>query len=117
MAAIHTRELSCDLDGQDMPADTEPVTFAIDGEAYEIDLCDDHASELSDALRKFRDAARRARMPVRRSARDRLHKAKIREWARHQRKWAGRVSDRGRLPAQLCDDYAAAQAQSRRRAS
>ena len=44
-----------DLDGTD--AD-RTVRFSLDGVEYEIDLTDEHATELEAALRPFADAAR-----------------------------------------------------------
>lgn len=48
MAIRRITILEDDLDGSD--AD-EPVTFALDGKAYEIDLTDKHASDLRSVLR------------------------------------------------------------------
>ncbi|MEU5874109.1 Lsr2 family protein [Glycomyces sp. NPDC047369] len=96
----------------------ETVKFAIDGEAYEIDLSDAHAKELRDALGKFQEAATRlgrytlgsGRGPVRataaaRPAADRGQNKAIREWAAQEGK---RVSPRGRIPAAVVEAYQAA---------
>lgn len=96
-----------DLDGGEAE---ETVSFGIDGSAYEIDLSSDNAAKLRSALAPFVEAARRA--PTKRnnsrgkqrgaSGRDRS--AEIRAWA----KAAGKqVSDRGRIPQAIVDEYLA----------
>jgi hypothetical protein len=48
--------LTDDVDGGEA---AETVRFALDGVEYEIDLSEEHARELRDALTVFVDAARR----------------------------------------------------------
>jgi hypothetical protein len=107
--------LVCDLHGDETPA-TETVTFALDGSSYEIDLCDEHAGELRDAVAGYVGHARRAGGRVssggsgsgrRRSRRSRGsgEAAAIRGWAREQ---GLPVPERGRIPADLAERYAAA---------
>ena len=105
--------LVCDLDEGDVEG-TETVTFALDGAAYEIDVCDAHAAELRDAFAPYVGAARRAgrtSAPARRgraAARPAAGKDRttaIREWAR---KNGHQVSDRGRLSASVVAAYEAA---------
>jgi Lsr2 len=88
-----------DLDGG--PADTT-VTFGIDGTAYEIDLSAAHAAELRDALQPFVAVARRVGSSSRRAGRSsrsgRPSPSAVREWARSE---GIKVSDRGRVPAEL----------------
>lgn len=103
-----------DIDGS--PAD-ETVRFAIDGNAYEIDLSAAHAKELRDALGTFQAAAtllgryslgtakpgwREA--PVRQPV-DRDQNRAIRDWAQRNGK---HVSPRGRIPQAIADAYHAA---------
>jgi len=95
----------------------ETVKFAIDGDAYEIDLSAAHAKELRDALVKFQEAGTRlgryslgtGRGPVRaatpRPAVDRTQNKAIREWAEAVGK---RVSPRGRIPQAIVEEYQAA---------
>ncbi|WP_112134078.1 histone-like nucleoid-structuring protein Lsr2 [Glycomyces dulcitolivorans] len=97
----------------------ETVKFALDGQAYEIDLSDVHAKELRDALEKFQEAGTRlgryslgaARGPVRqavaprRRSGDRDHNKAIREWAERNGK---KVSPRGRIPQAIIEEYNAA---------
>jgi hypothetical protein len=97
----------------------ETVRFALDGQAYEIDLSDVHAKELRDALKKFQEAGtrlgryslganrgpiRQAPAPRRQSA-DRDQNKAIREWAERNDK---KVSPRGRIPQSIIEEYNAA---------
>ena len=112
VAQIREVRLVDDLDGED--AD-ETVEFGIDGKSYEIDLSKDNAEKLRDALAAFVAAARRsgagggrrrsnsaASAPVRRPSIDREQNQAIRDWAR---KRGMKVSDRGRIPAEVLDAY------------
>lgn len=104
-----------DLDGTEA---TETVSFALDGNSYEIDLTDAHAAELRDALAPWVGAARRAsgsrsapRGSSGRTSRpstagsDRERVQAVREWARAN---GHTVSDRGRLSAEVQRAYDAA---------
>ena len=98
--------LEDDLDGG--PAD-ETVRFAIDGTSYQIDLSKKHARALRRKLEPFISHARKAgRGPRRRSGRS----AAIRERSEDIRAWAKahgiEVSDRGRIPAGVAEQYQAA---------
>lgn len=49
-----------DLDGTDLGRGTgQTIQFGIDGRVYEIDLSDDNATALREALRPYADAGRR----------------------------------------------------------
>jgi len=81
----------------------ETVTFALDGVAYEIDLTTANAARLRDALapwvgsgRRVGGRARTARRGAGRSSGGR--NTEIREWARSN---GYKVSDRGRIPAEV----------------
>jgi Lsr2 len=94
-----------DLDGG--PADTT-VSFAVDGTAYEIDLSTTHAEELRAALQPFIAAGRRVGGSSRRSAksgRSGPSPSAVREWAKTE---GIKVSDRGRVPAELIVKFQAA---------
>jgi len=100
--------LTDDLDGS--PAD-ETVKFALDGIAYEIDLRKSNAEKLRNALKPFREAARKAPAPGRgksRSSRassgDRQRSARIRAWAKQH---GIPVSERGRISTHLAEAYEA----------
>jgi hypothetical protein len=99
-----------DLDGSEAE---ETVEFGLDGAFYEIDLSEDNAERLRDALSDYVEHARRqagrkrlARVGVGRAPRtasaDREQNQAIREWARKQ---GMNVSDRGRIPKEVTDAY------------
>jgi hypothetical protein len=106
-----TVSLIDDLDGD--KAD-ETVEFGIDGKSYEIDLSSSNADKLRDALASFVAAARRpggrrrsgggaaASAAARRPSVDREQNQAIRDWAR---KRGMKVSDRGRIPADVLEAY------------
>ena len=121
MATMTTVTLVDDLDGSEA---SESVSFALDGASYEIDLSDDNAGKLRDALAGFVAGARRVdggrRGPGRpkatapkagkaprgpRTAPDREQTAAIREWARGN---GFEVSERGRLSATVLAAFEAA---------
>jgi hypothetical protein len=104
--------LVCDLHDDDTSGD-ETVTFALDGASYEIDLCNRHATEMRDGLARYVGAARRAGGRSsggggrrRRGRGGSGEAARIREWARSQ---GLAVPERGRIPAELAERYAASQ--------
>ena len=108
MAQIQEIRLIDDLDGRE--AD-ETVEFGIDGKSYEIDLSSANAVKLRDALAEFVGSARRAggrakravsSAPARRASVDREQNQAIRDWAR---KRGMKVSDRGRIPAEVLEAY------------
>lgn len=108
MAQIREIRLVDDLDGE--VAD-ETVEFGVDGKNYEIDLSTANAKRLRDALAEFVGSARRSggrrrggapAAVVRRASVDREQNQAIREWAR---KRGMKVSDRGRIPAEVLEAY------------
>jgi hypothetical protein len=105
-----TVSLIDDLNGE--RAD-ETVEFGLDGKSYEIDLSAANAGRLRDALAGYVAAARRpggrrrtgavAAVPgQRRASVDREQNQAIRDWAR---KRGMKVSDRGRIPADVLEAY------------
>jgi hypothetical protein len=95
-----------DLDGS--PA-VETVRFGYAGREYEIDLNEEHASELDEALAPYIEHARRADgvkpRRGRRAEEERRSPAElraIRQWAREQ---GLQVSDRGRIAADIVAKY------------
>ena len=111
--------LVCDLHDDEVEG-AETVAFGLDGSAYEIDVCEDHAAELRDAFAPYVGAARRAgrapaapsqRRPGRPAGRaaggggDKQRVQDIREWARSN---GHKVSERGRLSAAVVEAYEAA---------
>jgi hypothetical protein len=106
--------LTCDLDEEDVPA-VETVTFSYEGNSYAFELCDEHLEEFSNTMQGYIAAARRASGTGRRArttmARSTARApkedlAQVREWARAN---GYRVSDRGRIPGEVREAYAAAQ--------
>jgi hypothetical protein len=101
-----------DLDGGDAE---ETVTFALDGTAYEIDLSGKNAEKLRNDLAPYVSVARKAGRtsarsgaapaPRRRRTSDAQRNAEIRSWAKAQGK---KVSDRGRISADIVQEYEAA---------
>ena len=114
MAQKVTVTLVDDLDGSTAE---ETVEFGLDGVSYTIDLSSGNAGKLRDALADFVGSARRAggrkrigpgrpagagAVKARPASADREQNQAIREWARKQ---GMKVSDRGRIPAEVLDAY------------
>jgi hypothetical protein len=111
MAQKVTVTLVDDLDGTEAE---ETVEFGLDGASYQIDLSEDNAERLRDALAEYVEHARRsggrkraaarpaAGRPVRPATADREQNQAIRAWARKQ---GMKVSDRGRIPSEVIDAY------------
>lgn len=97
-----------DIDGSDAE---ETLSFAVDGVSYEIDLNAANAAELREAFARWIGHARKSggrRSPARRSSSSSSSSGDtgpIREWARAN---GYKVSDRGRIPADIRDAYDAA---------
>lgn len=101
-----------DLDGSDA---VETVSFALDGVDYEIDLNEQHASELRNALSLYVGHGRRtggrrrtSTAGAKRSApgsSEGPSAADIRAWAREN---GYEVPERGRVSAEVREAYAAA---------
>ena len=94
-----------DLDGSDA---TETVSFGLDGTSYEIDLNDKNATALRDALSGYVGHARKVGSSSRRrksTASSGPGASEIRDWARSQ---GMKVSDRGRVSAEIRQAYDAA---------
>jgi hypothetical protein len=104
--------LTDDLDGGEA---SETLNFGLEGTAYEIDLSKDNADGLRDALARYVGAARKVSKAAAKTSGggrskssgsgttlDRDQAAAIRTWA----KGAGlKVSDRGRIPASVVEQY------------
>lgn len=97
-----------DLDGGDASG---TVTFGLDGASYEIDLSERNAAQLRDALAPWVGNARRvsgrsSRPAGRRgSSSPSSDTTAIRAWAKEN---GFKVSERGRISAQVQEAYAAA---------
>lgn len=109
MARQTITKLIDDIDGS--PADTT-VTFALDGERFEIDLSDANAAQMRESLAPWIAGARPLRGratgrpgagAARRSRSGAPSEAQaIREWARENNI---EVSDRGRIKAEIVEMY------------
>ena len=106
-----TTELVDDLDGTVIaPGEGGTVSFALDGSSYEIDLSRANQQSLRDALAPFiakaRSTGRRASGSPRKRSAGNSDTAAVREWAQRN---GFTVGDRGRIPAEIREAYAAAQ--------
>lgn len=110
MAQKITVALEDDLDGG--PAD-ETVRFGLGGADLEIDLSKKNATAFRKRLAPFIEHARKAgrgqRRRPRRTASSRERSGIIRAWAKSQ---GIAVSDRGRIPASVVEQYEAATKES-----
>ena|SRR5689334_5559132 len=119
MAQRTVVQLVDDIDGTQMgKGDGETVTFALDGAAYEIDVTNEHAKQLRDALDLYVSNGRRvgggrgrpaasSNVPAQRrssGARDYDPKA-IRKWAQSNKV---DLPARGRIPQAVVEQYKAA---------
>lgn len=97
------------------------VEFALDGVTYELDLSDQNATKLRDALAQYTGAARRTggrrrtgRGPGRAAKSSSGGTSYNRETLKSIREWAKQnghnVSDRGRLPAEVLQAWETAHA-------
>ncbi len=104
--------LEDDIDGGDA---TETVSFGLDGTSYEIDLNEENAAGLREALSAYVGHARKVgsgrRTTAKRSAAGSGAGSggpaarEVREWAREN---GHEVPDRGRIPAAVREAYDAA---------
>src|SRR5215472_15037861 len=105
MAQKVTVSLQDDLDGG--PA-AETVRFALSGSEFEIDLNERNARRFRQQLNPYLEHARRAGRKARtasRGAASRRRTSAIRSWARDH---GMTINDRGRLPANVIEQYQAA---------
>ena len=96
-----------DLDGSEAQG---TLSFGLDGKTYEIDLSRENAAKLRHIYARYIDGGRRVGGSARATqtarsataAADREHNQTIREWALAR---GMKVSNRGRLPADVVDAY------------
>jgi len=94
-----------DIDGSDA---SQTVSFGLDGATYEIDLNDKNATKLRDALAGYVGHARKVTTSRGRKARTTTSgpsARELRDWARSN---GFKVSDRGRVPAEVREAFDAA---------
>ena len=101
-------EVVDDFDGT--PAD-QTVRFAFNGASYEIDLNRAHFEEFAEAIQPYIKAGRKTGSTRRRgnagNPTQRRENVKIRAWAKEN---GHNVSERGRIPAEVVEEYRKAQA-------
>ncbi|TDC89569.1 Lsr2 family protein [Actinomadura sp. 7K507] len=100
-------QMTDDIDGSEA---NETVRFSIDGSAYEIDLNEGNADKLRVTLHAYMQSGRRLKATrggkaSARSANSRERSAEIREWAKAN---GIKVNERGRIPANVIEQYEAA---------
>ena len=98
---------ACDYDSKEIPVGEQLTrSFSLDGRDYEIDLCEKHSQKFDEVVTRFAERARRVTgrvsRPKRRTAAHRQRSADIRAWAKRS---GIKVSDRGRIPAQVITKY------------
>jgi uncharacterized protein YjbI with pentapeptide repeats len=104
-----TVKVVCDLPHASEVQATETVRFRFEGHEYVIDLCAMHAKEIRQNLGPYIEMARRASASGRRR---RTRAGAKRQRSEAIRAWAAReglkVSQRGKIPATIVDEYEAA---------
>ncbi len=97
-----------DLDGDEFQSDHPTYRFGYEGKDYEIDLKPANGKKLEQTLAPYIEHGRRVKASASRGrgapARDRERPAQIRQWAR---KHGIEVSDRGRIPDNVIQQYQA----------
>ena len=107
MASIVSVVVTDDIDGSE---GAETVSFGVDGAAYEIDLAEQNRAKFAEAMAPYVGAGRkvslrRPRTGAGRQAAVRVDRAEIRAWAKEQ---GLQVSERGRISAEVMQQYEAA---------
>jgi hypothetical protein len=107
VASIVSVVVTDDVDGSE---GAETVTFGVDGTTYEIDLGGRNRAKLAAAMAPYIGAARkvslrRPRVGAGRQPAGRVDRAEIRAWAKDQ---GLQVSERGRISAEIMQQYEAA---------
>ena len=102
-----------DLDGTEIPHGSgQTVSFGLDGQGYEIDLTNENAEGLREALTRYARAGRKVSGPSSRSRgaakpsdKSDVSPRAVREWAKANKV---EVSPRGRIPRSVIDQFRAA---------
>jgi hypothetical protein len=108
MARKTSLVIVCDFPHDKMLEGFESMTFALNGSAHEIDLCDAHGKEFSEKIGQYAQYGRRMRVSARppkiRRTSNHDRTAEIREWARQL---GLDIKDKGRLRASVIAAYEA----------
>ncbi|PHV69067.1 histone-like nucleoid-structuring protein Lsr2 [Williamsia muralis] len=114
MARATIEQITDDFDGSELdPSEVIVETFTINGVDYSLDLGAKSAEKFDKDMRRWTDKATRIGGRHKRSASKRVaatpvvrtnkeHLAAIRQWARDN---GYEVSDRGRIPAAIVDEF------------
>jgi hypothetical protein len=100
-----------DIDGTDLGETSNTITFAFEGKEYSIDLSDENAEAFRAEVAPYIEAGHRVTGSKTKTARKSAGKTSpgdtkaIRDWARTN---GYDVSDRGRIPSDVMEAYAAA---------
>jgi hypothetical protein len=100
-----------DLDGTDLGSEANSISFAFEGKEYTIDLSEANAEAFREVMAPYIENGHRVTGGKAKPARKSAAKSSsgdtkiIREWAREN---GFEVSDRGRIPSDVMDAYAAA---------
>ncbi|MGN8026567.1 histone-like nucleoid-structuring protein Lsr2 [Microbacterium sp. 22242] len=113
MARKIVHQLVDDIDGTVLEVgEGETVHFSLDGSAFEIDLTGAHAAELREALAPYVSAGRRTQRTGNGRPAASAKRANRNPETASIRAWAGengyKLSERGRIPAEVIDAYRAA---------
>lgn len=110
MAQLFQTTYIDDIDGSDLGENANTLSFAFGGKEYSIDLSDANADTFREAMAPYISAGRRvtgkartARKPA--ATTSGTNTKALRDWARAN---GYEVSDRGRIPANVMEAYAAA---------
>lgn len=116
MAREVIERITCDICGSDQQTGT--LELGWEGDLFEIDVCQQHDTELRDAIGKVAEKGRRKQLPSFRTARARASARRQVEQgpsAREMREWARangmEVPEKGRIPAEVRQAYEAANPQ------
>ncbi len=110
LATVATRVMKvCDVCGS--PTDRDTIRFGWDLVTYEVDLCDTHAEALVEIVEPILKTSRRLGAPAKSvpvspprpiTAKDQADTSTVRAWAKKQ---GIKVSDRGRIPDEVFEQY------------
>ncbi|WP_301851119.1 histone-like nucleoid-structuring protein Lsr2 [Rhodococcus pyridinivorans] len=99
MATVTTTHVIDDIDGTQ---GATTIRFSVGRSQYEIDLCEENADKLYEALGPFISKARKARPETAKRDPDRIDQGLVRKWAQEN---GLAVNARGRVPNELVEQY------------
>ena len=104
MAQRAAKAVACDVGGEPLHPDTPTIRFSLDGQHYATERCGGEQAAMIAALAPFIAAARLVRPGGHypRTQAGRRRAGAVRAWARER---GLPVSDRGRIPASVIEQY------------